>query len=239
MQIGLNKFSVYLMNSQRILGILVLVPVAFLIIAPAIEILQTSLQKDGALTPYYWLRILSGRMSRFLFYKPLLNTLMVSFGMTILSLLIGSTLAWLVVRTDLPLKHIIEKIGIIPYVIPSWVISLAWISMFRNSMHFGGYQGLVEYFLKVRTPLWISYGLFPIIVTLSLHYFPYTFLLASSALKSVDSHLEETGEMLGAGRSRILRKITFPLTCACIPLYLPALQHFYLNIDLLHSLEKF
>jgi len=210
-QIGINRLSSFLINPHRILGVLLLIPVGFLIIAPAIEIIQTSLRKDGGISLYYWLRVLSGEMSRFLFYKPLINTLLLSFGMTALSLIIGGTLAWLVVRTDLPMRRVIEKFGIIPYVIPSWVISLAWITMFRNSMHFGGYQGLLEFFLKIRTPLWISYGLFPIIVTLSMHYFPYTYILASSALRSVDSHLEETGEMLGAGRLRILRKITFPL----------------------------
>jgi iron(III) transport system permease protein len=191
--------------------VLLLVPVAFLIIVPGIEVISTSLQHGGSISLYNWQRVLSGPMARVLFYKPLLNTLALSAGMTVLSLALGGFLAWLVVRTDLPLKHLIERIGIIPYVIPSWVISLSWITLFANSRHFGGYPGLLESFFGTQTPLAISYGIFPIIMTLSMHYFPYTFLLTSAALRSVDSHLEEIGETLGANRLQILLKVTFPI----------------------------
>lgn len=63
----------------------------------------------------------------------------------------------------------------------------------------------------IAPPDWVSYGFLPIVITLSIHYFPYTFLLVSAALKSIDSRLEESGEILGASRTYILKKITFPL----------------------------
>ncbi|MBW1980553.1 MAG: iron ABC transporter permease [Deltaproteobacteria bacterium] len=44
-----------------------------------------------------------------------------------------------------------------------------------------------------------------------MHYFPFTFLLVSAALTSIDSSLEESGEIFEATRVHILRKITFPL----------------------------
>lgn len=208
---SLNRFASYIRNPYRILGVLLLVPVAFLIIVPGVEVVRTSLQHGGSVSLFNWQRVLTGPMARVLFYKPLLNTLALSSGMTVLSLALGGLLAWLVVRTDLPLKHMIERIGIIPYVIPSWVISLAWITLFANSRHFGGYPGLLEAFFGAQTPLAVSYGIFPIIITLSMHYFPYTFLLTSAALRSVDSHLEEIGETLGANRLQILMKVTFPI----------------------------
>jgi iron(III) transport system permease protein len=206
-----NRLKWSIASPQWAIGLLLLLTIGFLIIAPAWEILETSVHKDGALTLDHWIRVVTGRMSRFLLYKPLLNTLLMSVGVTVLSLAIGAALAWLVTRTDLPFKGVVERVSIIPYIIPSWVISLAWITMFRNSDHFGGYQGLVEYFLGANTPFWVSYGLFPIVITLSIHYFPYTFLLVSAALKTVDSHLEESAEVLGASRAKILRRITFPL----------------------------
>lgn len=208
---SLNRLGSYIRNPYRILGVLLLVPVAFLIIVPGVEVISTSLRHGGSVSLFNWQRVLTGPMARVLFYKPLLNTLALSSGMTVLSLALGGLLAWLVVRTDLPLKHMIERIGIIPYVIPSWVISLAWITLFANSRHFGGYPGLLEAFFGAQTPLAVSYGIFPIIITLSIHYFPYTFLLTSAALRSVDSHLEEIGETLGANRLQILMKVTFPI----------------------------
>ena len=50
-----------------------------------------------------------------------------------------------------------------------------------------------------------------IIAVLSLHYYAYAYLLVSAALNSINSELEEMGEIQGAGKATILRKITFPL----------------------------
>ena len=51
---------------------------------------------------------------------------------------------------------------------------------------------------------------------LSLHYFAYSYLLVSAALSSINSELEEMGEIAGAGKGRILRKITIPLVLPAI-----------------------
>ena len=194
-----------------VMGILFLIPLAYLVIAPAFEIVRTSLIREGQFSGYYWQRVLSGRMSVVLFFKPLLNTLKLAFGMTAGSVVVGAVLAWLVVRTDLPMRGTMERLAVVPYIIPAWVVSLAWITAFRNSEQFGGAPGLLESFIGYHSPQWLTYGLVPSIITLSLHYFPYSFILSSSAFRSVDSHLEETGEVLGASRIRILRKITFPI----------------------------
>ena len=55
------------------------------------------------------------------------------------------------------------------------------------------------------------YGPVAIITVLSLHYYAYAYLLVSAALNSINSELEEMGEIQGAGKATILRKITFPL----------------------------
>jgi iron(III) transport system permease protein len=51
----------------------------------------------------------------------------------------------------------------------------------------------------------------PIIICCALHYYTFFFLFVSAALMSIDSNLEEAGELMGANRWRILRKITLPL----------------------------
>ena len=55
-----------------------------------------------------------------------------------------------------------------------------------------------------------------IIIVLTLHYYAYTYLLVSSALNSINSELEEMGEIQGAGKAMILRKITLPLVLPAI-----------------------
>jgi iron(III) transport system permease protein len=54
------------------------------------------------------------------------------------------------------------------------------------------------------------------VVTLSLHYFVFSFLLISSALASIGGDLEEMAEITGAKRTTILRRITFPLVLPAI-----------------------
>ena len=49
------------------------------------------------------------------------------------------------------------------------------------------------------------------VVVLTLHYLPYAYILVSAALTSLDSQLEETAEILGVSRRKILTRITFPL----------------------------
>lgn len=62
----------------------------------------------------------------------------------------------------------------------------------------------------------MSYGPVPIIICSALHYYTFFFLFVSAALMSIDSNLEEAGDLMGASRGRILRKITFPLVIPAI-----------------------
>jgi iron(III) transport system permease protein len=148
-------------------------------------------------------------------WTPLANTMITSIGISILALVMGVILAWLVVRTDLPGRRFIRSIAIIPYMLPSWTIALAWIVVFKNE-RVGGSPGFLQSVFGFQAPDWLSYGPVPIIITLSLHYYAFTFLLVSGALQSLDARLEESGEILGASRWQVLRKITFPMVIPAI-----------------------
>ncbi len=87
---------------------------------------------------------------------------------------------------------------------------MAWKVLFNNGTT-GGMPGFLMYLTGTPPPDWISYGPVPIIVSSALHYYTFFFLFVSAALMSIDSSLEEAGELAGASRWRILRKITFPL----------------------------
>ncbi|MEJ2559492.1 MAG: iron ABC transporter permease, partial [Anaerolineae bacterium] len=131
-------------------------------------------------------------------------------GATLLAMTIGSVLAWLVIRTDMAGRNLINNLATIPYIMPSWTIAMAWTVMFKNRIS-GGAPGVFEYLVGHSPPGWLSYGAVPIIISSALHYYTFFFLFVSAALMSIDSNLEEAGELMGASRWRILRKITFPL----------------------------
>jgi iron(III) transport system permease protein len=98
---------------------------------------------------------------------------------------------------------------------PSWTLAQAWLVLFKNRLS-GGTPGVYEYVLGQSPPDWLSYGPVPIIMCCALHYYTFFFLFVSAALMSIDSNLEEAGDLMGASRWRILRKITFPLVMPAI-----------------------
>lgn len=166
--------------------------------------------EPGEATTFHYGRVFASRLSRNIFYQPLLHSLATSLSISAVAMLIGGLLAWLLVRTDLPFRKTLATFAVIPYVLPSYTLALAWLDFFRNE-RIGGAMGIFQYLTGMPTPDWLAYGFVPIVITLSLHYFPFTYLLLSGALVSVDAHMEEAGEVLGASRWHILRKITFPI----------------------------
>ncbi len=213
---------------ERIMGLFLLVLLVFFVLMPALNLIHTSFtltlsdrrlpeiiakgQKvvPGTFSLVHVKRVFFSKLTKKMFLLPLWNSVVVTLGLTVLSMTIGSTLAFLVVRTNLPGKKFISSVASIPYIIPSWPIALAWITLFKNSK-IGGSPGIIEYLFKVAPPDWISYGPLPIIICLSLHYYAFSFITVSGALASIDSRLEETAGLLGASRRQVMQKITLPL----------------------------
>ena len=212
----------WLSRPEKIMGLILLAVLAILVVMPLIQIVigastysysdvsRRNLDAEvGDWTIYHWQRVAASPLTPVLLVKPLLHSLAIALGVVLVALPLGSLLAWLVVRTDLPWKKLMGNLSIIPYVMPSWVMALAWFTVFKNS-RIGGAPGFLEA-IGVNVPNWLSYGYIPIVLAMTIHYFPYAFILVSGAIASMDSQLEETGRVLGASQRTVLRKITFPL----------------------------
>ena len=203
-----------------------MVALLYLVIGPLITMVQSAFTlhprdalfvpgaKPGQFTTYYFVRTFLSNMKGVLFFEPLLNTLLIIFPMSILALLIGGVLAWLVVRTDLPGRRMIARIAILPYTLPSWTLALAWITLFKNR-RIGGAAGILEW-LGFNLPDWVSFGPIPIICVMALHYYPFSFLLIGGALRDIDTRLEESALVLGADPKVILRRIVFSLVTPAV-----------------------
>lgn len=218
---------------QRVLGFLLMLLLIYFVLMPAVNLVYTSLTYSiadrrlpqvvdagrevvpGQFTLVHLQRVFASPLTEKMFLKPLRNTMIITLGLTTTALLIGCLLAWVMVRTNLPGKRTLASLAAIPYIIPSWPIALAWINIFKNSK-IGGSIGWFEYLSGITPPDWLSYGAVPIIICLSLHYYAYAFITVSGALASIDSRLEETGELLGASKLQVMRKITLPLVLPSI-----------------------
>lgn len=223
MQVRLRKAGNRWRKPETILAALFLVFLVYLVVVPLISLTQTTLVwgtgdtrirgenvEVGKFTLYHWKRMLSGDFAQAVFYKPLLNTLVVTAGTVAILLTVGSVLAYLVVRTDIRWGKLIAGLAVVPYILPSWVLSLSWLQIFQNST-VAMPEGLLSYYTGINAPEWLVYGPLPIMVTMGLHYYPFAYLLIQGALTSIDSQLEESAEILGASRSFIMRRITMPI----------------------------
>src|SRR5689334_9016706 len=56
----------------------------------------------------------------------LLNTLTVSLAATALALLLGSVMAWILTRTDVPGRRVLEHLMVVPYYLTPLLGALAW-----------------------------------------------------------------------------------------------------------------
>ena len=208
-----NPFNMIVLISLIILFCLIIIPLLTMI-ATTFTAGQAELRRigDGAqvgdFTLYYWQYMLASNMSKAVLWEPLLNSLIIGVFVVIISVPLGSVLAWLMVRTDIPGKKILSMLVIIPYMIPSWTKALSWLAVFRNST--SGANGFLAG-LGLPIPDWLAYGPIAIILCMSMHYYAFSYIMVSGSLRSINSELEEMGEIQGASKPQILRYITLPL----------------------------
>lgn len=217
-----RRLVTYFSAPERLIALVMAALLAFLVVMPLLQLLRETItvqpydaaylpgRETGELTTFHYERVFSGRLSWALFYKPFINSLITAFGATIVCLALGATLAWIVVRTNVPFRETVNAAVVMPYMLPSWVMALAWITFFKND-RLGGSSGVLAYLTGVQPPDWLAFGALPIIICLAFHYYVYAYLIISGSLTTVDSQLEEAGAIAGLSRFRQFMSITAPL----------------------------
>ena len=206
-----NPFNMVVLVSLIILFCLIIIPLLTMI-SSTFTLAQGELRRVqghvGDFTLYYWKYILTGTMANAVLWGPLKNSFVCGFFTVLVSVPLGSMLAWLMIRTDIPGKKVLGLLVTVPYMIPSWTKALAWLAMFRNST--SGANGFLAG-MGIPIPDWLAYGPIAIVLCMSMHYYAFSYIMVSGALRSINSELEEMGEIQGASKAQILRHITLPL----------------------------
>lgn len=156
------------------------------------------------------------------------NSLLFAIGAAVLSLTLGTSLAYLQVRTDVPFKALFFAGSIVPLIIPGILYTISWI--FLASADIGVLNSIVGPLTGGAVTLDV-FTIWGMIWVEGLHSSPIVFLLMVAAFRSMDPSLEESALMSGASRPQVLRRVTLPLVK-------PALLSAVLII-LITSLESF
>ncbi|MCR9087618.1 MAG: iron ABC transporter permease [Rhodobacteraceae bacterium] len=190
-----------------VLKAVVLVLLIALIVLPLLRTVLFTLEPENLRA---WSDVLTGRLSKNLFYKPLTNTLIIGVVVATFCILIGGFLAWLVVMTNVPYRKLIGVMATLPFMIPSFAAALAWGTLFRND-RLGGQAGFLQG-AGLDVPDWLAWGMVPTLIVLTLHYFSLAFTIIAAALATVNSDLVEAAQIAGAKGRRILMGIILPVT---------------------------
>ena len=148
------------------------------------------------------------------FYQAVGNTALCGVGATIISCILGFSLAWVVSRTDMPGRRSFEILNLVPFFLSPYVGAISWIYLAAPN------SGILQTFLagtlgtSIQLPLIYSIG--GVTWVLALFYTPYVYLFVIAPMRQMDGALEDAARVHGASFWYTLRHIT-------IPLLLPAL----------------
>jgi len=186
-----------------LLGVLVFVPVVLMFIGavrtgtfvdPSATFSPASLIAVYATLPYL---------------KALGITVGASLLVSLLACVVGIALAWLLARTDLPRKGLMENAVIAPLYLSPFVGALAWLVL--ASPNAGIINVLAREWFGAVDPVINVMSATGIILILALYNVPYAYMTVSSALKGMDPSMEEASYLNGAGVFRTALRVTFPV----------------------------
>jgi iron(III) transport system permease protein len=197
------------LSPDRVVMAVAVIALLILVIYPSLFLIWGSVSKDGVFTLEHFQRAFSSP----LYYNALLNTVYLGLGVAALSILWGLPIAWAVSRTTMPAKGLVRALVGVSYITPPFLSSIAYVVLLAPN------AGAVNQIFKLvgfeRGPF-NAFTLPTMIFVTSLHTFPFVFLLTSSALESIDASLEQSAQILGAGRLKNTLSITLPLVMPAI-----------------------
>ena len=142
------------------------------------------------------------------FWEASLNTFYFASVSTLFSFVLGTFLAWTVVRTNTPLAQLIGMITLGRIIIPGVIITISWILLASPSI------GILNYFIAETTGVrrfFNIYSFWGMVWVQSLEMAPLAYLLMSAALQSTDPRLEEASAIAGAGAWSTFYRVSLPL----------------------------
>lgn len=171
--------------------------VVIFFIVPIIRLLFMSLIGDEGLTFSYYETILSEART----WEVLKNTWIAVIGSTAIASVLGILFAWLIAYTDIRGKGIIQVFILLPFVIPSYVTSLAWVQFF-------GPAGLLDHLFSIT---WDLYSMSGIVFVMGISHFPLVYLFTVHVLRQIPREMEQAARISGASRWESFRKVILPL----------------------------
>jgi iron(III) transport system permease protein len=198
------------LDAQTCVLIIVSVITGYLVLPPLYSVLQTSLftiKLTGELDEFT-LRYYEELFRELQVLGPFLNTVYFSIGSALFATIIGGVVAWVVTRTDTPLRGLGYFTAFASFGTPFILYTIGWLLLL-------GKAGPVNYWLRTLLnqsgPVLNVYSLWGMVLIESFLWSPFVFLMLAASFRSMDPSLEEASAACGARLWQTLRRVSLRL----------------------------
>jgi iron(III) transport system permease protein len=169
-----------------------------IVILPFAVLLWSSFQTFYAVPSMQALENLTLEPYRFIFAYPNLgrtvaNSVLLSFGSATVVMLVTSVICWIVVKTRLPGRWVLDNVASLPMVFPGMVLGLS-IMIFYLNVDVGVYG-----------TIWIMF------IAYITRFMPYGLRYNTTSMLQIHKELEESAAMSGASWATTFRRVILPL----------------------------
>jgi iron(III) transport system permease protein len=178
--------------------------VTFLAILPHIGVVMVAFSSDWyhSILPNGWtLAHFESALGHNLTLPSIQNSLKYASLATLLDLILGVAIAYVVTRTQLPGRQILDAMAMLPLAVPGLVLAFGYLAMTQEGRLFAALNPTID-------PLVI------LVIAYSVRRLPYVVRSAAAGFQQTSVTLEEAAHNLGCPPFKTLRKITLPLIAA-------------------------
>jgi iron(III) transport system permease protein len=129
------------------------------------------------------------------------NSLVYASMSTLLDLLLGVAIAWMITRTKVPGRTLLDALSMLPLAVPGLILAFGYLAMTRAGSP-------LNFLDPSRSPLVL------LVLAYAVRRIPFVVRSATAGFQQASETLEEAAQSLGATRFRALSRITFPLIAA-------------------------
>ena len=182
----------------------------YLVIIPVILLLVAGFKDHGlVMKPGFTFENYIGLYTSPRTYTLMLTTLKFATGSMLVTLFLSVSLAWILQKTNIPLKSWLRAAIITPMAIPGMLIAMGWALL--ASPRIGLLNTLLMGALHLDKPLLNIFSLPGMVFVQGLLGVPSSFLLLSASIANIDPVFEEASAVSGAGTLSTLRRIVLPI----------------------------
>lgn len=178
--------------------------ITFLAILPHLGVILVAFSRDwyGTVLPHRWtLENFHIALGHELTVPAIANSLKFASASTVLDLVLGVAIAYVVVRTRVVGRQVLDFLAMLPLAVPGIVLAFGYLAMAQEGRFFA-------FINPVRNPTVL------LIISYSIRRLSYVVRAAVSGLQQTPEAFEEAAENLGAPPRRVLLRITVPLISA-------------------------